>query len=112
MVAKYIQIKNPSNTENTIPTNQILSRPENNENKHIKSQNFLQGMWVSYIDLDVSKSENTKEAFEEKFQSIVETAKIHNINTLIVHVRSHSDALYPSKIFPFSHVLTGKQGEI
>ncbi|MBR2579505.1 MAG: family 10 glycosylhydrolase, partial [Clostridia bacterium] len=28
-----------------------------------------------------------------------------------VHVRSHSDALYPSKTFPFSHVLTGKQGE-
>ena len=30
---------------------------------------------------------------------------------MIVHVRSHSDALYKSDFFPWSHLLTGVQGE-
>lgn len=33
------------------------------------------------------------------------------MNTLIVHVRPFGDALYPSKYYPWSHILTGTQGE-
>ncbi|MDO4200182.1 MAG: family 10 glycosylhydrolase [Clostridia bacterium] len=105
LAAKYIQF---NKSEKTFPTNEMIS---SDTTKTEINHSFLQGMWVPYIDLDVSKSKNTKEAFEKRFQSIVETAKNHNINTLIVHVRSHSDALYPSKIFPTSHILTGVQGE-
>lgn len=106
LAARYIKT---NKHENSLPTGQVLSEV-NARNETDNS--FLQGMWVPYIDLDISKGENTtKEAFEKRFQEIVATAKNHNINTLIVHVRSHSDALYPSKIFPTSHILTGQQGE-
>ena len=97
-----------SKYEAAAPADEIVSASA----EKIKTDNdFLQGMWVPYIDLDVSKSENTKESFEKRFRDIVSTAKNHNINTLIVHVRSHGDALYSSKIFPTSHILTGNQGE-
>jgi len=33
------------------------------------------------------------------------------MNTLVVHVRPFSDALYPSEIYPWSHILTGTQGK-
>lgn len=105
ITAKYIQ---GSKSENSLPTNEIVSSASA---KAETNDNFLQAVWVPYMDLDVSKSENTKEAFEKKFNGIVETAKKHDINTLVVHVRSHGDALYPSKIFPTSHILTGIQGE-
>lgn len=106
LAAKYI---NMNKHENSLPAGQVLSEV-NAKNK--TDSDFIQGMWVPYIDLDISKSENNpKEAFEKRFQEIVATAKNHNINTLIVHVRSHSDALYPSKIFPTSHTLTGQQGK-
>ena len=94
--------------ENSVPASGPISSAQA---QYKDSEAFLQGMWVPYIDLDVSKSENTQEAFEKNFLSIIETAKNHHINTLIVHVRSHGDALYPSKIFPISHILTGNQGE-
>ena len=32
------------------------------------------------------------------------------MNTLIVHVRAFGDAMYPSEIYPWSHLLTGTQG--
>lgn len=105
LIAKYIQISKP---ENSLPTTQTLSGTEI-ENK--TRNNFLQGMWIPYMDLDVSKFEDKKEAFEKNFQYITEIAKNHGIDTLVVHVRSHSDSLYPSKIFPTSHILTGNQGE-
>lgn len=105
LIAKYIQI---GKSENVLSTNKAISI---STDKIETNNGFLQGIWVPYMDLDVSKNENNGEEFEKRFQSIVKTAKNHNINTLIVHVRSHGDALYPSKIFPTSHILTGNQGE-
>lgn len=71
----------------------------------------MRGLWVSFVDLEINSSEDTQQKFENKFQDIIKQAKKNKINNLFVHVRSHGDALYPSKIFPFSHILTGKQTE-
>lgn len=69
------------------------------------------GAWVSYLDLNICSKENTKQKFIENFENILSTAENYKINTLIVHVRSHSDAIYKSNFFPWSHLLTGMQGE-
>ncbi len=34
-----------------------------------------------------------------------------DLNTMVVQVRPFCDALYPSKYYPWSHILTGSQGE-
>lgn len=70
----------------------------------------MRGLWVSYIDLNMSGTDYSKEAFETKFDGIVNTAYESGFNTLIVQVRPFADALYDSQYFPTSHVIFGQQG--
>jgi uncharacterized lipoprotein YddW (UPF0748 family) len=41
---------------------------------------------------------------------LIDEAKADNLNTLIVQIRPTADSFYPSKIFPWSQWLTGKEG--
>ncbi len=89
----------------------LCTANETKENEFSTNEpDFMLGLWVTFMDLDVHTEKETKLAFEKKFDEIINTAKNHKINTLFVHVRSHGDAMYRSKIFPWSHTLTGVQG--
>lgn len=72
-------------------------------------QSGLLGVWVPYMSL--TTGEYTQEAFEENFKKIVGSAKEKGLNALFVHVRPFCDALYPSTLYPWSHILTGEQGK-
>ncbi len=72
-------------------------------------QEELKGLWVPYLALQTE--EKGQKAFEEKFRNIADLAKDKGFNALFVHVRPFCDAFYPSEIFPWSHLLTGEQGE-
>lgn len=69
----------------------------------------LTGVWVPYMAL--TTEEHTREAFEKNYRAIVDTAREKGINALFVHVRPFCDSLYPSKLYPWSHILTGEQGK-
>lgn len=69
------------------------------------------GAWVTYMDLNISDAENTESTFKSYFESIIEKSKKFHVNNLYVHVRPFCDSLCPSKIFPWSHLLTGIQGK-
>lgn len=68
----------------------------------------LRGVWVPYMALETSA--HTQAAFEENFRSIAQSAQKKGLNALFVHVRAFCDALYPSELYPWSHILTGAQG--
>lgn len=71
----------------------------------------MRGVWVSYIELDMQNETDKSEAtFREKFKNIAINSKNGGFNTLIVQVRPFCDALYDSKFFPYSHILSGEQG--
>ncbi len=72
----------------------------------------MRGVWISYIDLKMGAHPNPEKAFKLKFDNMVATAKKNGINTLFVHVRPFGDSFYPSNVFPWSHCLTGTQGQI
>lgn len=69
----------------------------------------LAGVWVPYMSL--STAEHTQAAFEANFKAIADSAKDKHFTALFVHVRAFCDALYPSELYPWSHLLTGQQGE-
>ncbi len=72
----------------------------------------MRGLWVTYMELSMAyESDKSQQSFEKKFDSIASTAKEFGFNTLIVQVRPFCDAVYESKYFPYSHILSGKQGE-
>lgn len=73
--------------------------------------NEMRAVWVPYMSLDMSKSDDKSEAaFQKKFDAIVSGAKNCGMNTLIVQVRPFGDALYKSAYYPWSHVVGGTQG--
>ncbi len=69
----------------------------------------MKGVWLSFIALQTQ--ENTIEAFCANYEKLVMDAKDIGANSLFVHVRPYSDALYESDYFPWSHILTGVQGK-
>lgn len=68
----------------------------------------LAGVWVPYMALT---ADGTQEGFQANFRSIADSAKSKGLNALFVHVRPFCDALYPSQLYPWSHLLTGEQGK-
>ncbi len=70
----------------------------------------LRAVWVSFYSLTVKPANRSEQGFRNQFQAVVDRAKGYGFNTLVVHVRSHADAMYPSKLYPWSHLLTGAQG--
>lgn len=72
----------------------------------------MRGVWVTYMDLSMeNESDKSEKRFSQKFNEIAKNSKDFGFNTLIVQVRPFCDALYESKYFPYSHILTGNQGE-
>lgn len=77
-----------------------------------ESDEEMRGVWVSYMELSMeNESSKTQKAFEDKFNKIAQKCSESGFNTLIVQVRPFCDALYKSSYFPWSHILTGTQGE-
>ena len=64
----------------------------------------VRAVWLSYLELKPMFSGD----FSANIKSCFETIKNNHLNTVFVQVRPFSDALYPSKIFPWSHIITGK----
>src|SRR5687768_473239 len=65
---------------------------------------------VGNIDWPTKPGLSTEEQKREALQ-ILDRNKDLNINAIILQVRTTADALYDSKLEPWSHFLTGKQGK-
>jgi uncharacterized lipoprotein YddW (UPF0748 family) len=68
--------------------------------------------WVATVDnIDwPSKRGLPVETQKKELLTIIQTAASVNLNALILQVRPSCDALYPSKLEPWSEYLTGRQG--
>ncbi len=71
----------------------------------------MKGIWISYITLDMQNSDKSEQAFTDKINEIIKTTKNCGFNTIVVQVTPFCDALYKSSYYPWSHILTGTQGE-
>ena len=67
-------------------------------------------MWLSYLDWHLVDFTG-KDAFCASFGTVLDNCQQLGLNTLIAQVRPFGDALYPSKLFPWSHLCTGTRGE-
>ncbi len=71
----------------------------------------MRGVWIPYLSLTLSAEERTESGFHAKIDDMVQRCEKYRINTAIVQVRPFGDAIYPSKLFPWSHILMGEQGK-
>ena len=107
---KLIYKKKPPKKQNDINNIAALSSKATADTP--ESDEEMRGVWVSYMELSMeNESSKTQKAFEDKFTEIAQKCRESGFNTLIVQVRPFCDALYKSSYFPWSHILTGTQGE-
>jgi uncharacterized lipoprotein YddW (UPF0748 family) len=88
------------------------TRPEEPEPQYraIPLPGEMRAMWVSFLewrDMDIS----TEGAMRQNFGRLLDNCKAMGLNTVIAAVRPFSDALYRSAYYPWSHLITGTQGE-
>lgn len=67
------------------------------------------GVWISFLEWE-GVDFSSAQAFRRQFGAMAEECRALGLNTLTVHLRPFSDALYKSRLFPASHLLTGTQG--
>lgn len=70
----------------------------------------VKGIWISYIELAEIMQGQSKEGFRRNIAAVFDNCVSLGINTVYVHVRSHSDAYYKSELFPWSKYITGTLG--
>lgn len=76
------------------------------------SQTEMRAVWIPYMSLDMSsQADHSAAAFQKRYDTLLAQAKNSGMNTVIVHVRPFGDSLYPSSYYPWSHLLTGTQGQ-
>lgn len=70
----------------------------------------IRAMWISYLEwqaMDLS----TEEALRAAVGPMFDNCAAMGLNTVMAAVRPFSDALYKSDVYPWSHLLTGTQGQ-
>lgn len=90
--------------------NKIINKKAVKTNS-IKIEEEMRGVWISFMELDMQGTDRSYKSFKNKFKKIADNCKKKKYNTLIVQVRPYSDALYNSKYYPFSHIISGAQGK-
>lgn len=112
LLSVYIMTIRKNNTFNKDFAKNIQQEhlPKNIIHKNTKPNGEMRAVWVTFMTLDMQNTDMSERSFCEKFDRIVNESKKLNLNTLVVHVRPYGDSLYKSKIFPWSHLLTGTQG--
>ncbi|MBR3963165.1 MAG: family 10 glycosylhydrolase [Oscillospiraceae bacterium] len=68
-------------------------------------------VWISYLEYQSILQGKTKSQFTSNIKTMFSNLAKDGFNTVFVHVRSHSDAMYDSDIFPWSVYCTGTEGK-
>ena len=70
----------------------------------------LRAVWISYLEFNNILKGKSEGEFRTNIKTMFSNISDMGLNTVIVHVRPFSDALYYSDIFPISHIVTGTEG--
>ena len=89
----------------TAPSGEVLSAP----NPALPSGEW-RAVWVSYLEF-AGMDFSSAEAFRADAAALLDNCAALGLNTVLVQVRPFGDALYPSALYPWSHLCTGAQGQ-
>lgn len=67
----------------------------------------MRAVWISYLDYGTLK-DKSKSEFTKNINAMYDNVLNQNVNTVIVHVRAFSDAIYPSKYYRWANFITSK----
>jgi uncharacterized lipoprotein YddW (UPF0748 family) len=98
-------------------TTKAAIKKEDREFVKIPEGEEFKAVWISFIDFEREDKEGnkietgyTEEEFTAHVTEMFEKCKNWGMNAVVVHVRPFGDAFYPSKYYPWSKYVSGKQG--
>ncbi len=98
-------------TDGTVSDNRNLasgSPAEPSRGGSVRRGGELDAMWISYLEyMEMPRDEA---GFKEAVDGMFDRCADLGMNAVIVHVRSHCDAMYPSRYYPWSVFAGGTQG--
>jgi uncharacterized lipoprotein YddW (UPF0748 family) len=72
----------------------------------------VRAVWLSCYEIAEKLRAEDEATFKDKARGLLDELVKRGINRVVFHVRSHADAFYPSKIFPWSKYISGEQGKV
>lgn len=81
------------------------------ENNKMELSNEVRSIFISYVEYLKYFQGQSTETIQKEIDQMVECAKEYHFNRIYLQVRPFSDSIYKSNIFPFSHTISGIQGE-
>ena len=69
----------------------------------------MRAVWISYLEFEKILKGKTESSFKSAICGYFDNCVSNGLNTVVVQVRSHCDALYPSAYFPTSVYFTGQR---
>ena len=106
-----------SEPQSVAESSAVLSEPSSDPQSLPESSNAvsepvtvgeMRGVWISFYDLaDITDEDEYRSRIDRMFDLIEDSG----LNAVFFHVRPFADALYPSAIFPFSHIIGFKDSE-
>ena len=91
-----------------------INTPNNNNNKIREEQKKVEekrAVFISYIELANYLNGKNETVIKNTIDDMLDNIKDFGLNMVILQVRSFSDAIYPSSIFPSSKTVVSKEGD-
>ena len=99
-------------SESSASTEEISSEPEKEPEVSVSAPaGETKAVWISYLEYQSILTGKTEKQFTENIRKMFKNLADDGFNTVFAHVRSHSDAMYASDIFPWSVYCTGTEGK-
>ncbi len=76
----------------------------------LTSDEGIRAVWVNFYEMGELCRDKTAETYRQAVDALLDKTIALGLNSVIAHVRSHSDAFYPSSLFPWSVQIAGEQG--
>ena len=99
-------------SESSASTEETSSEPEKEPEVSVSAPaGETKAVWISYLEYQSILTGKTEKQFTENIRKMFKNLADDGFNTVFAHVRSHSDAMYDSDIFPWSVYCTGTEGK-
>ena len=76
-----------------------------------KEDDAMRGVYISYLEYMENFFNGSKTINKHKIDKMIDNLVESKINTIFLQVSPFSDAIYDSKLFPYSYTLTGTEGK-
>lgn len=112
-----VKTQTSGNQVNPVPSNQISANaPASQVGGVNQAQNpvsvnnsgELKGVWISYLEWE--KLPKGEAEFKQAVDGMMDNCVNWGLNAIFLHAHSHTDAMYPSQILPWSKFASGVQG--